>query len=100
MHVLAVITPSFLLSFTTLSYSQFYLLIQRRKHLSSQFWSYSETSPLALREDLLLARPLKIGTEILSNTYTAHIRDYLGIYNSKRRKKKVRGKISSRRSKY
>lgn len=101
MHVLAFIIHRFLLAFTTLSQSQFYLLIQRGKHLSSRFWSYIETSISCFdRRSSANQTVKKIGTEILSNT-SIWVFIYLGIYNSKRKKKiMARGKISSTKSKY
>lgn len=100
MHVLAFIIHRFLLAFTALSQSQFYLLIQRGKHLSSRFWSYIETSISCFdRRSSANQTVKKIGTEILSNT-SIWVFIYLGIYNSKRKKIMARGKISSTKSKY
>lgn len=56
---------TFLMSFVPLNYSQF-CVIQRRKHLSCKYWSYS-------------------GLYSFSNAFSANVRDYLGILQLKKK---------------
>lgn len=82
---------AFFRSFTTLTVfhsSQVFhssrVLIQRRKHSSSRYWSYSETCNSCFGKRSPDHQVIKkTGAETFLNTSTVHVRDYFGILQLK-----------------